>query len=336
MRGLSNIFGRREGFNGPAVCRLARAEETGAALRVMLGIDGHPAGDATVAEFMRYADERGLDLGGMWVADAGGRVVWAVFPVASPGRTALLFMPRAIVAGIAPAAEALIDAVCQWQGGRGTRLAQALLDPESDSVRRVCEGRGFRFIAELVYLQANVPTSPPATELPAGIRWETYSKANHGLFREAILGSYEESLDCPGISGWREIEDVMAGHKAAGAFDPGLWLALVEGDRPIGALLLAVTSPRAMVELVYVGLAPAARGRGLGDAAMRMAMALSASVGAETLTLAMDGQNRPAMRLYHRHGMRRLCAKVAMMRRLSGNGDISIGARGSDNDGAAR
>jgi ribosomal protein S18 acetylase RimI-like enzyme len=171
-------------------------------------------------------------------------------------------------------------------------------------------------VAELIYLQAAPRRKAPAPALPPGLRWVGYSADTHALFGRAILGTYDRSLDCPSLNGLRGIEDVLAGHKASGEFDPRLWGALCEGERPLGVLLLARAAPGETMELVYLGLAPDARGRGLGDVMMREALAITAADGGGRLSLAVDSNNAPALRLYYRHGMQRVGAKLAMMRRL--------------------
>jgi mycothiol synthase len=116
------------------------------------------------------------------------------------------------------------------------------------------------------------------------------------------------------------MEDVLAGHKASGEFDAGLWMLLYEGDAPRGALLLSRAQPADALELVYLGLAPEARGRGLGDLMMRQALAATAASGAGRLSLAVDSNNVPALKLYYRHGMQRVGAKMALMRQLQPRG----------------
>jgi ribosomal protein S18 acetylase RimI-like enzyme len=95
---------------------------------------------------------------------------------------------------------------------------------------------------------------------------------------------------------------------------------LCEGDAPrgtpLGALLLSRAAPADTLELVYLGLTPAARGRGLGDVMMRRALASVAADGATRLSLAVDSDNVPALKLYYRHGMQRVGAKLALMRQL--------------------
>ena len=46
-----------------------------------------------------------------------------------------------------------------------------------------------------------------------------------------IEATYRDSLDCPALAGLRHIEDVMAGHKAAGLFSPHRWLLLLQAGQ---------------------------------------------------------------------------------------------------------
>jgi ribosomal protein S18 acetylase RimI-like enzyme len=289
-----------------------------AALGVVLGSPSYPADEAAVVDFLRFAQRRGINASAAWLADAAGTLAWAVLPIVSPGRTMLLLGPAA--GPTQPAAVrlagGLVDAVCAHFAARDVQLAQVLLDPADEASRRLYEGRSFQRVAQLIYLHAAPRRKAPPPALPPGLRWVGYGPATHAQFGRAILSTYERSLDCPGLNGLRDVEDVIAGHKASGEFDPRLWGLLCEGDAPLGALLLARAAPGETMELVYLGLSPAARGRGLGDLMMRQALAATAADGAARLSLAVDSDNAPALRLYFRHGMQRVAAKLAMLRRL--------------------
>jgi ribosomal protein S18 acetylase RimI-like enzyme len=182
-----------------------------------------------------------------------------------------------------------------------------------------CQGCGFEVLAELIYLDRKVPHAS-AAPMDDGFQWETYSAQNHDAFARAVAASYVDSLDCPRLSGCRSIEDVLAGHKAAGEFDPALWmLARVRENgaaKEAGVMLLTRSMCSDTVELVYLGVAPAYRGQKLGDAMMRRAFATAASIGSRRLSLAVDSKNEPALRLYRRHGMSRLCSRLALLRDL--------------------
>jgi ribosomal protein S18 acetylase RimI-like enzyme len=304
-------------------CRPAAREQVHAALRLILGSGGRLADEGAVVDFLQFTVQRHIDLNALWVAEREGRVAWAALPIVSPGRTMLLLAPPGDRLGAADAGEdaagALLDAVCGHFAARGVQLAQALLDPSDNAARELYLARSFREVAELQYLQADVRRTAPAAALPDGFDWLTYSPAVHDTFAATIVQSYRDSLDCPGLNGLRNIEDVITGHKASGGeFDASWWFVLRERGEPRAVLLLARTAHQDAVELVYLGLVPAARGRGLGDVVMRHALHVigSSSSSRTTLALAVDAHNVPALRLYHRHGLRRIGSKLAMMREL--------------------
>jgi ribosomal protein S18 acetylase RimI-like enzyme len=118
------------------------------------------------------------------------------------------------------------------------------------------------------------------------------------------------------LNGRRDVNDIIAGHQASGHFNPDLWFLLREGDTPLGVLLLSDSLRGDAVELVYLGLAPASRGRKLGELMMRQALAVTANRKHDRLCLAVDSTNTPALKLYYRHGMQRIASKLALLRDL--------------------
>ena len=91
--------------------------------------------------------------------------------------------------------------------------------------------------------------------MPPGFTWDLYSPAAHDEFARTISLSYEASLDCPSLNGRRSVEDIIAGHKSAGEFDPKLWFLLRENGHAVGVLLLNRAPRTDALELVYLGLA---------------------------------------------------------------------------------
>ena len=314
--------------SGPAtgstvdIRRVHRAE-VHAALQLILGSNGRPAPEEHVVDFLRYAVYRGLDLNDIWLAARGGRMVWAILPVISPGKTMLLFSPTHVPHNeqdtcVCP----LVERVVQHYQNRTVDLAQVLLDPADANAVSVFTSCRFEPLAELIYLDRDVRRGGDAAP-PAGFAWETYSAANHHEFARAVAATYEGSLDCPRLNGRRGIDDVIEGHKAAGEFDPKLWFLLRDAGpsatgaaRAAGVILLNRSTRTDSLELVYLGLAPAYRGRQLGDAMMRHAVGTASAIGARRLSLAVDSNNAPALRLYQRHGMTRLCSRIALLRDL--------------------
>jgi ribosomal protein S18 acetylase RimI-like enzyme len=337
MARLSNFL-RRHDDDGSAdpglpapVCRPARPEDLDTALRLLLAGPGGLANEEQVLEFLAFTNQRAVDVRSMWVAartlpgSTAARIEWAMLPVVSPGRTMLILTPNRLLRRQTPesSVRALTDEVCTQYARQGIQLAQLLLDPSERDVRDVYAASGFAQLAELVYLSRAVKRPIPQDELllPPGfdlIRYDPASPKTHDLFARTITASYQGSLDCPGLNGMRDIVDVLEGHKAAGEFDPKRWLLLLEYGQARAVLLLNRSLHADALELVYLGLVPDARGRGLGDWMMKLALASTAEAGCAELTLAVDARNDPALKLYFRHGMQRVTSRIAMLRDLRG------------------
>lgn len=293
----------------------ASAGEIQPGLAIVLGSSGRAATSAQVGEFLHFADQRRIDVRALWVARDSQRLIHALLPVISPGRTMLLFIPSQSPPAMAAVAQMLLESVCHYYAQRDIHLAQVLLEATETSAQAFFADHHFVRIAELIYLQGPAPRGMKPAPRPA-LSYQAYSPANHMLLAQTISESYRNSLDCPALNGKRDIEDVIAGHKATGDFVPDLWQILCENNNPLGVLLLSSIPHSDALELVYLGLVPAARGRGFGDVLMQRAMQLLAGTGRRRLTLAVDSINTPALRLYYRYGLQRLAAKVAMIRDL--------------------
>ena len=320
MRILSNFLGWRDGRasdDPSAIIRTASAGELDPALRLILGNQGQAITDQHVSEFLAFADERGIDLALLRVAEQQGKLTLAALPILSPGRTTLMFtsLPHSKPGELVLAR--VIDAVCRATVSKGVDLAQVLLDPADDTMLRVYTAADFDRMAELIYLQGTPRPDAAMPVLPPHFRWVNYSDANENQFADTILASYQQSLDCPALNGMRDIHDVLDGHKASGVFDPKYWSLLCQGDHPMGVLLLA-SSGRSedQMELVYLGLPPESRGRKLGEILLQQALATVAMEKHKRLSLAVDAKNVPALKLYYRHGMNRITSKLALMRDL--------------------
>lgn len=229
---------------------------------------------------------------------------------------------------------ALIDEACRFIGqpgpevGGGVRLAQALLEPEERDAITALTGAGFTRIGDLAYLRR--PLAPPAARWdarlgwPAGIAVRRVADLDPAEATPALLAaldrSYVETLDCPELCGLRETADVLESHRAVGRHDPELWWVVYADARPEGCVLISPCPEQGSVELVYLGLSPALRGRGLGSALLTMGLAAVAGRPGESLTCAVDTRNAPAMRLYRRGGFERFATRVPLVKRLQGEG----------------
>jgi ribosomal protein S18 acetylase RimI-like enzyme len=130
------------------------------------------------------------------------------------------------------------------------------------------------------------------------LRLLTWSQANRQTFAKAILASYEQTLDCPGLLGMRQIDDIIAGHMATGQFVPELWMALYREEEPAAVMLLGALPQRQALELVYLGVSVPFRRQGMARRLVDHAIHLAHRRRCNKLMLAVDEHNSPALKLY--------------------------------------
>lgn len=179
------------------------------------------------------------------------------------------------------------------------------------------ERAGFWILTDLAYMQAAVPRVPPAGQSPVGLELCHWQPALADTFRQLLDASYEQTLDCPRLKGLRDTRDVIAGHRAVGLFEPELWTMASLDGQPAAAMLLNHVPTSGCVELVYLGVCPAFRRRGLAKALLQHALRQCAQRRIAHVTLAVDIHNAPALELYQGAGFYRTASKRVMMRLLT-------------------
>jgi GNAT superfamily N-acetyltransferase len=297
--------------------RPATEHEIEPAVRLMLTSPSHGIDENNVASFIHLAQTRRAEPGGLWIAVAGRRLVSVAMPVVSPGRTMLIFIPADLRdPAQLDCSRRLADLLCAQAVARGVHLAQILVEASDPALPARIADWGFNRLAELIYLQAQLPRTVREPALSPQFHWISYSPDTHPLFTQTILATYEHSLDCPALNGLRDIDDVLAGHRATGQFDASIWFVLRHGEDPAGVLLLSRIPRTDVTELVYLGVAPPFRGAGIADALMRRAATIVAHSQHNRLSLAVDAANLPALKLYWRHGLQAVSRKIALMRDL--------------------
>lgn len=294
-------------------CRRLEAAELGRALGLLLAVpgDGRPAGAGPVQDFRNYLRDSGVPWFGFQVS-TGDQFSALFFSLILPGRTAVVMLPNPGELGIDEELQLdLTRTGLAALADRSLHYAQLLLEPEAAARRTLALAAGFRFLAPLRYLERDITypwTDPPP---PASAAWVPYGPASHADFAAVVAATYERSLDCPELTGIRPIEDVLAAHKAAGPFDPSLWELVRVGNQPAGCLLLSRVAQGAWLDVVYMGVVPSQRGRGVGELLLRRALVHCRRTGARRLTVVVDDRNAPARRLYERFGMRPLARRDA-------------------------
>jgi ribosomal protein S18 acetylase RimI-like enzyme len=156
---------------------------------------------------------------------------------------------------------------------------------------------GFAELAELRYLvcfEEEFPESCPEGPL----EFEVYREESYDRLKRVVAATYEGTLDCPGLNGVQRVEDVLAGYRATGVFDPARWLLVRHQGVDVGCLLLADHPDQDNMELVYMGVVSGYRGRGWGSAIARYAQWLTRLAGRPKLVAAVDTANGPGVEMY--------------------------------------
>jgi ribosomal protein S18 acetylase RimI-like enzyme len=260
-----------------------------------------------IADGLGEAGRGQVDLSGLWVARRRGRVIGALLTQTLAGRAAAVWAPEVdTVFSRDAAAVALVRAALGDLRARGFRLAQALLD-ESAPRRGAAdlEAGGMPHVTDLIYLEGDTQRAVAVRPGLPPVDWRTFGPDTEEEFRAVLQGTYAGSLDMPELEGLRSLDDVLVSHRVGGRFVAERWqVGRVRGEPGAAAvLLLAAVPDRDAWEVAYLGLTPAARGRGLGRAVLARAVEL-ARPHAARIELAVDVRNLPAHHLYRNAGFR--------------------------------
>jgi len=265
--------------------------------------------DSMVTDLLADGRDRGLSLDLLFGAFRGSTCLTAALAIESPGHAALLMAPqRGVARGYRAATTACLNALRQAAGKRSIVLQEMLIPTDSQELAEAAAGSGFRFLTRLLYLRRPSDTTIPLRAPRAEPHWVPFTDSRADFFAEAIQRTYAQSLDCPELTGLRPMPDVLAGHRAAGPFDPALWSVAMLHAQPVAVLLLSRHARQETVEMVYMGVAQVARGTGVADAVMRRALEAAGQVGANMLALAVDRRNIPARKLYAAWGFTQFAA----------------------------
>lgn len=304
----------RRGSNSADPCRVERVRRTDRRRVLGLILTGYPdEQDPAIDQFLSFAATQNLDVSQLWAAERGGHPVAAVMVVPNVGRTAMLFMSPLRDGATRPALREASRRACEAQSPHKVQIVQALLEPSQHMEREVLAGAGFQDLAELLYLRCDVNKRGAPLRLDDSLAVRRWSDRDRRVFADTTLSSYEGTLDCPGLMGLRAINDILDGHMATGCFVPDLWLAVTCGDEPVGVMLLNPAPQRPVVELVYLGLSPAWRGRGLGRKLIQHGLWVAPQYKAREIILAVDKINTPARALYRSVGFKQTARKSAMI-----------------------
>lgn len=281
-------------------------------------VEASARGDRKAGErFLSDAETFGIDTQGLWAAHDPAHpecAKHAYLGVPGSGKTLTVFVSPLSQEGEVAGLAGLIDEATRGEGAG--RLTQVLLEPEDVLIRSAFLQAGFREVAELAYLSR--PRPGPEFDGPVawgdGVVVRGWRDGDDETIADALERTYEGTLDCPDLCGMRDPQDVVASHRATGVFDPNLWWLIELEGRCEGVMLFNPCPAQSMVELVYLGLSPVLRGRGLGMRLMRFGLSRLSRRGEREVSCAVDLRNTPAMRLYAGFGFKETSRRRALVR----------------------
>lgn len=299
----------------------ARAEHRVTALRLLFARFPVEEHEARLQEALLASERGSLDLNHLLLAESGGQAVGSALVMLQSDGIALIWPPVISCGAEDPRVveDGLMEELCRVVDVTpGIRLCQCLLSPSDEVEAEILKRHGFEWVTDMFFLARAASPNDVRCETNApdqGLEIETYQPENADRFRILIEETYKESLDCPHLTAVRTGAEAIAGHKLSGQFDPSRWFLYREAGRDAGVMLLNAHPDQGAFELVYIGVAPAARGKGLGRRMLRDGLAQAVESGAAVVFLAVDCENHFANSLYSEFDFAELARRRIMLRR---------------------
>ncbi|MBM3998143.1 MAG: GNAT family N-acetyltransferase [Planctomycetes bacterium] len=297
--------------------RVAPFAEWDAAVRLLGACESD--GDGSGREVRSVVGGSLFAPGGLRVAVRDERMVGAILIQPTSGAVAFLWPPRLVPGEPESTARALIEDCLHWAFDQSVRIVQACVEPSDERAASRLETASFLLVAEIEYLTA--PTWNRADmALHAADRLEFVSVSDASaldLLGRVIERTYGDSRDCPRLDGLRSIDEVLDGYRSTGVYRPDWWRIVLRRREPVGCLLLADHPAADQVELMYMGIVPEHRGKGLARDLVIQAHRVACEAGRSRIVLAVDRANDAARAAYRGAGFESWGRRVVWVRTFS-------------------
>ncbi len=263
--------------------------------------------------------ERGqLNIDGLLLAEENDRPIGVTLMMIQRDGVTLVWPPVVTcqTTDAAVVENALMTRLCEEIDRSASKLAQALLPTDDVTEVELLKRHQFVHLADMFFLARRLePNGIQMSSPDGGFQHETFNDVNANRFASVIERTYQGSLDCPFLDGFRNGADALASHRLSGKFDPASWRLYRIGDDDIGVLLLNEHPEQDAIELVYFGIVPEFRGQGLGRQLLDDGVHAAALTGRAVMFLAVDCGNVYANALYSELGFDELVRRRVMVRR---------------------
>jgi ribosomal protein S18 acetylase RimI-like enzyme len=227
-----------------------------------------------------------------------------------PGDLAMLGGVRAVPGAEKIAEDVLRNQIQTIRGRLPIAHIQAAVSDADRPIQQLVQASGFEPLTAVDQLWSSLVddqiTHPVEVSSPmsAELQWLPASHLSRQRFVKLIEATFDGTLDCPELNKVRSNEQVVQSFLMNRPFRGcPYWFTLWHRQRVAGCLLL-LSHNAELVEVVYMGLIPEARRRGLGRLIIEQAKRVAINLGATMLVLAVDVRNTPAIKTYQHNGFR--------------------------------
>lgn len=259
-----------------------------------------------------------LNLSGLLIAEAEDQLVGAALLMHQLDGVTLVWPPVISCQAMSPSAveDALMQRMCEDIDEADSRLSQVLLAPGDTAESELVTRFGFEHLADLCFMARSVSADDVALSPNDGeLEFDVFDESRADRFAHVIERSYQDSLDCPFLDGFRSGRAALVSHRLSGQFDPAGWRLYRQGTDEIGIALMNEHPEQNAIELVYFGIVPEFRGQGFGRRMLSESIQAVAFTGRKTMFLAVDCGNIYANNLYGELNFTEVARRQAMVRR---------------------
>jgi ribosomal protein S18 acetylase RimI-like enzyme len=265
---------------------------------------------------MQAAVARGdFTLEGLLAARDGERLLGAAMYVPQADGTAFVWPAQTVeLAESEQVADQLYEELARQIDAAGLSSSQAIVEVSASADRAALRRHGFRHLVDLFYLQ-RILTSDLPPRMSIEFEIIPFSPGqNEDRFARLIEQTYIDTLDCPGFHENRGGTEALASHRCSGEFSAERWNLYAIDGRDVGLLLMNDHPLQQAWEVVYVGVAAAARGNRYGRAMLIDGLHAAQQAGRQSVLLAVDATNGPANRIYDDLGFVEVASRAVHLR----------------------
>ena len=276
--------------------------------------------ETRIAETVRSAERGALNLDGLLAAEADGQLIGAALLMHQADGVTLVWPPVISCQAHDPKAveNALMKRLCEEIDLKQSTLAQVLLAPDDTAEFELISRFGFEHLTDLFFMARTLTSDDfQLSQNDGEVEFDTFDDSRADEFADVIERTYQHSLDCPFLDGFRSGRSALVSHRLSGQFDPAGWRLYRKGTESIGVALMSEHPEQNAIELVYFGIVPEFRGRGYGRRLLADCVQGAAITGRGVLFLAVDCGNIYANDLYGELNFSELARRRVMARRLS-------------------